>query len=90
MDAALDGLALDAGASMEASMAETDIGLSFLPPAAEDDEEVSLRPMEAAAAAWWGAGEFRVSFGLGRLDRDGSVVFGSDLTTVFILIILLL
>jgi len=42
---------------MEASMAETDMGLSFFPPPAaaeEEDEEESLRPIGAAAAAWDG------------------------------------
>jgi len=55
----LEGLPLAAGASMEASMAETDMGLSFFPPPAaaeEEDEEESLRPIGAgaAAAAWDG------------------------------------
>jgi len=48
---------------MEASMAETDMGLSFFPPAAaaeEEDDEESLRPIDAAAAAWDGR------FGLAR------------------------
>lgn len=50
MDAALEGLALGAGPSIEASMAETERGFSFLPPPApeeeEEDEEEFLRLME--------------------------------------------
>jgi hypothetical protein len=67
---ALDGaadfedLGFAAGASMEASMADTDIGFSFFPPpAAAEEDEVSFLPMVVvAAAAWWDGG---FGFGLG-------------------------
>ena len=59
-----DLLGFAAGASMEASMADTDIGLSFFPPpAAAEEDEVSFLPMEeevvvavaaAAASSWVG------------------------------------
>jgi len=64
----LEDLGFAAGASMEASMADTDIGFSFFPrPAASEDDEVSFLPMAVAAAAW--RGEF--GFGLGPGSRSG-------------------
>lgn len=68
----LDDLGFAAGASMEASMADTDIGFSFFPPpAAAEEDEVSFLPMAVvvvAAAASWG-GEF--GFGLGPGESIG-------------------
>jgi hypothetical protein len=63
----LEDLGFAAGASMEASMADTDIGFSFFPPpAAAEEDEVSFLPMAGvvvvAASSSWG-GEF--GFGLG-------------------------